>query len=63
MIRPALQLAALSLASIAMIPCAWGQSAAFNGIAASELAPQVDMAVSAMTAVVRRQAEGWAILH
>jgi len=53
-------LEALGKAGVAIRQC--GQSAAFNGIAPDELAPQVDMAVSAMTVVVRRQAEGWAIL-
>jgi len=53
-------LAALGKAGVVIRQC--GQSAAANGIDASELAPQVSMAVSAMTVVVRRQAEGWALL-
>ncbi|MFU8830779.1 MAG: DsrE family protein [Wenzhouxiangella sp.] len=54
-------LAALGEAGVVIRQC--GQSAAFNGVSAEELAPQVSMAVSAMTVVVRRQAEGWALLQ
>lgn len=53
-------LAVLAEAGVVIRQC--GQSAAFNGVDADELAPQVGMAVSAMTVVVRRQAEGWALL-
>lgn len=54
-------LEALGKAGVVIRQC--GQSMAFNGIAESELAPQVGMAVSAMTAIVRRQSEGWAVLR
>lgn len=53
-------LQALAGAGIVIRQC--GQSAAFNGVAADELAPGVSMAVSAMTVLVRRQSEGWALL-
>lgn len=39
-----------------------GQSAAYHGVSAGELAPQASMAVSAMTVLVRRQSEGWVLL-
>lgn len=39
-----------------------GQSASAHGIAPEELAPGVQLAQSAMTVLVRRQAEGWALL-
>ncbi|MDT8409702.1 MAG: DsrE family protein [Wenzhouxiangellaceae bacterium] len=53
-------LEALAGAGVVIRQC--GQSAAANGIEASELAPAVQMAVSAMTVLVRRQAEGWVLL-
>lgn len=53
-------LQALTGAGVVIRQC--GQSAAFNGVAAGELAPGVGMAVSAMTVLVRRQSEGWALL-
>ena len=46
---------ALGKAGVAIRQC--GQSAAASGIAAEDLAASVSMAVSAMTVVVRRQAE------
>lgn len=39
-----------------------GQSASAHGIEAEELAPGVRLAHSAMTVLVRRQAEGWVLL-
>jgi len=39
-----------------------GQSASAHGIDVEELAPGVRLAHSAMTVLVRRQAEGWALL-
>ena len=39
-----------------------GQSAGFRGIAPSELADGVELATSAMTVLVRLQAEGYALL-
>ncbi|MEX2499709.1 MAG: DsrE family protein [Wenzhouxiangellaceae bacterium] len=53
-------LGALSEAGVVIRQC--GQSATFNGVDADELAPPGSMAVSAMTVVVRRQSEGWALL-
>lgn len=53
-------LRALAEAGVVIRQC--GQSAAANGVAADELAAPVSMAVSAMTVVVRRQAEGWVLL-
>jgi len=53
-------LEALAGAGVVIRQC--GQSAAFNGVGAEELAPQVTMAVSAMTVLIRRQAEGWVLL-
>jgi len=53
-------LEALDKAGVLIRQC--GQSAAANGIGADELAAPVSMAVSAMTVVVRRQAEGWVLL-
>jgi len=53
-------LEALAEAGVVIRQC--GQSAAANGIGADELAAPVSMAVSAMTVVVRRQAEGWVLL-
>jgi len=53
-------LEALAGAGVVIRQC--GQSAAFNGVKADELAQPVSMAVSAMTVLVRRQNEGWALL-
>lgn len=53
-------LEALGKAGVSIRQC--GQSLAFHGLAAEDLAPQVSVAVSAMTVLVRRQAEGWALL-
>ncbi|MDT8322224.1 MAG: DsrE family protein [Xanthomonadales bacterium] len=53
-------LEALAEAGVVIRQC--GQSAAFNGVMAEELAQPVSMAVSAMTVVVRRQSEGWVLL-
>lgn len=53
-------LEALAGAGVVIRQC--GQSAAFHGVAADELAPQAEMAVSAMTVLVRRQSEGWVLL-
>ena len=53
-------LEALGNAGVKIREC--GQSMAYYGLAAEDLAPQVGMAVSAMTVVVRRQAEGWVLL-
>lgn len=39
-----------------------GQSAGFNGIASSELATQVGLSLSAMTALQQLQAQGYALL-
>jgi len=51
---------ALGKAGVAIRQC--GQSAAASGIAAEDPAASVSTAVSAMTVVVRRQAEGWVLL-
>lgn len=53
-------LEALAAAGVVIRQC--GQSAAFNGVEADELAPQASMALSAMTVIVRRQSEGWVLL-
>ena len=53
-------LEALAEAGVVIRQC--GQSAAYHGVSAKELAPQASLAVSAMTVVVRRQAEGWVLL-
>ncbi|PKL96686.1 MAG: hypothetical protein CVV18_00790 [Gammaproteobacteria bacterium HGW-Gammaproteobacteria-8] len=50
-------LAALAEAGVVIRQC--GQSAAFHGVRAEELAPGVSMAVSAMTVMARRRSEGW----
>lgn len=50
-------LKALAGAGVVIRQC--GQSAAFNGVKVDELAPGVQMAVSAMTVMARRQSEGW----
>ncbi|MGK7295757.1 MAG: DsrE family protein [Candidatus Wenzhouxiangella sp. M2_3B_020] len=51
---------ALVEAGVVILQC--GQSAAHHGVEADEFAPGVDMAVSAMTVLVRRQEEGWVLL-
>ncbi len=53
-------LEALQVAGVTVYLC--GQSASAHGVDADELAPGVVMAQSAMTVLVRRQAEGWALL-
>ncbi|MFN2166207.1 MAG: DsrE family protein [Anaerolineae bacterium] len=53
-------LKALGEAGVSIRQC--GQSLAFHGLSPEDLAPQVSVAVSAMTVVVRRQAEGWTLL-
>jgi len=53
-------LRALADAGVKIREC--GQSMAYYGLTEADLAPQVDMAVSAMTVVVRRQSEGWVLL-
>lgn len=53
-------LEAIQNAGVTIYLC--GQSASAHGIGADELAPGVVMAQSAMTVLVRRQAEGWALL-
>ena len=53
-------LEALGRAGVKIREC--GQSMAYYGLTEEDLAPQVDMAVSAMTVVVRRQSEGWVLL-
>ena len=53
-------LEALAGAGVMIREC--GQSMAYHGVKEEDLAPQVEMAVSAMTVVVRRQAEGWVLL-
>lgn len=53
-------LEALANAGVKIRIC--GQSLAFQGLEAGDLAPQVGLAVSAMTVIVRRQAEGWVLL-
>jgi len=51
---------ALIHAGVTLYLC--GQSASARGVGADELAPGVKLAHSAMTVLVRRQAEGWATL-
>jgi len=51
---------ALMAAGVTVYLC--GQSASARGVAPDELAPGVKIAHSAMTVLVRRQAEGWALL-
>lgn len=53
-------LEALMKAGVTVYLC--GQSASARGVALDELAPGVKLAHSAMTVLVRRQAEGWALL-
>lgn len=53
-------LEALRQAGVKIREC--GQSMAYYGLQEEDLAPQVGMAVSAMTVIVRRQAEGWVLL-
>lgn len=53
-------LEALGRAGVKIREC--GQSMAYYGLKEEDLAPQVSMAVSAMTVVVRRQSEGWVLL-
>jgi intracellular sulfur oxidation DsrE/DsrF family protein len=53
-------LEALIEAGVTVYLC--GQSASARGVGADELAPGVKIAHSAMTVLVRRQAEGWAAL-
>ena len=53
-------LQALGKAGVVVRQC--GQSAAYHSVSTDDLAPQASMAVSAMTVVVRRQAEGWVLL-
>jgi len=53
-------LEALIEAGVTVYLC--GQSASARGVAAEELAPGVKLAHSAMTVLVRRQSEGWALL-
>lgn len=53
-------LEALQAAGVTVYLC--GQSASAHGVAPVELAPGVVMAQSAMTVLVRRQAEGWTLL-
>lgn len=53
-------LEALAEAGVVIRQC--GQSMAFHGISADQLAPQVSVALSAMSVVARRQAEGWVLL-
>jgi intracellular sulfur oxidation DsrE/DsrF family protein len=53
-------LEALMKAGVTVYLC--GQSASARGVALDELAPGVKMAHSAMTVLVRRQNEGWALL-
>jgi len=50
-------LKALDGAGVVIRQC--GQSAAYHGVKADELAPEVRIAVSAMTVMARRQSEGW----
>ena len=50
-------LKALAAAGVVIRQC--GQSAAFNGVRADELASGVRLAISAMTVMARRQSEGW----
>jgi intracellular sulfur oxidation DsrE/DsrF family protein len=54
-------LAALNEAGVVIRQC--GQSAAFHGVQAHELAPGVSMAVSAMTVMARRRSEGWVLVN
>lgn len=53
-------LEALLEAGVTVYLC--GQSASARGVSPDELAPGVKLAQSAMTVLVRRQAEGWALL-
>ncbi|AKS41095.1 DsrE family protein [Wenzhouxiangella marina] len=53
-------LEALMEAGVTIYLC--GQSASARGVSAEELAPGVKLAHSAMTVLVRRQSEGWALL-
>lgn len=53
-------LEALIKAGVTVYLC--GQSASARGVALDELAPGVRLAQSAMTVLVRRQSEGWALL-
>lgn len=50
----------LAAAGVRILLC--GQSAGFRGITPVELADEVELATSAMTALVRLQAEGYALL-
>ena len=54
-------LAALTEAGVVIRQC--GQSAAFHGVQAEELAPGVSIAVSAMTVMARRRSEGWLLVN
>jgi len=51
---------ALMAAGVTVYLC--GQSASARGVAPDEIAPGIKIAHSAMTVLVRRQAEGWALL-
>lgn len=53
-------LEALGKSGVRIYEC--GQSMAYYGVTPDDLAPQVTLAVSAMTVMVRRQQEGWALL-
>ena len=53
-------LAALRGAGVEIYLC--GQTSAHRGLPAEELAPEVDMALSAMTVLVTRQSEGYALI-
>ena len=53
-------LTGLAAAGVRLYLC--GQSAGFRGIAPAELADEVELATSAMTALVRLQSEGYALL-